>query len=118
MGIYAVAGIVAVITSFVLGFVPFETAIMVYALIGASFGALFAGANRWAREGLAAIIGGMVIGIFVGEVLPLFIEQALENVDSPGAFLFRSFPFLFRAAILWIAISSLIQKLRQHGAFG
>ena len=56
MSIYAIIGFIAAVAVVALGLKSVETTKTVYAQVGATAGIFFTGANRWAREGLLAIV--------------------------------------------------------------
>ena len=91
---------------------------MVYAIVGATLGVIFAGANRWARKGLVAVVGGIIVSVLIGEVLPSVIDTALEGIESPVAILYQMIPFGLRLALIWVAIATIVEKLRNHMEFG
>jgi len=106
-----VVAIIAIIAVFFLDYLPMETGIAVYAIIGVTIGAFSTKANRWARNGLVNVVGGAIIAILIGEVLPSVVDDAVSQLDGLTAFLVKSIPFILRAAMIWYAIDELLKKL-------
>jgi hypothetical protein len=84
MKIKSIIAIAAIIVVFLLDYLPMEFAITVYALVGVTIGAFSAKANKWAQNGLVNVIGGVIIAVLIGEVLPEFVNNATSQLDGLG----------------------------------
>ncbi len=113
MKLKAIIGIVAIVTAFVLDYVPIIPAILIYGIIGGTLGSLFVRVNRWAQEGLAFVAGGAVIAVLIDQVLPSMVEDAVSQLSGVKALLVKSFPLILKAGIIWGAVVGLLQKLRR-----
>ncbi len=116
MTLHGLVGGVAAILAFVLGYTPAETQITVYALVGAVAGLIFAGANRWAREGIAAAAIGLVAGVMVNQVIPDLLAIAPSTTPLERVLL-DAIPLILQAAFIWAPVSTLIEELRGNGPF-
>jgi len=111
MRLKVIIGLVAIAGGFLLDYLPMTTAIMVYALIGVTLGAFSPKINRWSQQGLYNVVAGMVAAILIGQALPSFIDTAVEGRTGVDVVIIRLIPYIMRAALVWVALDGLVQKL-------
>lgn len=111
MRLKAILAIVAIVALLLLEFLPPAQAIIVYAIVGATLGAFFRKVNNWARDGMAGVVGGMVLAVIADQVLPSIIDSSVEGMDGLSVFIFRSIPYVLKAGLIWATIVSVIQKV-------
>jgi hypothetical protein len=108
-----IVGAIAIIAAFALDYVPMETAILVYGVIGATLGAFFRTVNKWAQDGLASIVCGAVVAILIDQVLTSELNTAAQQLNGVEAVILRAFPIILKAAIIWGAATSALKRIQE-----
>ena len=116
MKVHGIIGCLAALAVFILGYLPLETQITVFVFVGASAGIVFAGAHRWAREGLVGAVMGSITGAIVGQMIPSMLATVPQNSALDSLFIV-AFPFMLKACFIWASVSGLIHKLQSNSAF-
>jgi hypothetical protein len=104
-------GIISIGITIALEFVPFETAILIYGVLGATMGAFIRKVNDWARDGITSVVAGVIAGIFIDYIFPPLIEVAVKNSNGIEAFLIKSIPYILKFGLIWATLTSVINKL-------
>jgi hypothetical protein len=108
-----ILGAIAIVAAFALDYVPMETGILVYGIIGATLGAFFRRVNKWAQDGLASIVSGAVVAILIDQVLTTEVNTAAQQLNGAEAVILKAFPIILKSAIIWGAAASVLKRLQQ-----